>query len=258
MDDQLRDLIAGDDDEEEETRGLGALSGILGALMGGAAPAGSPTQGSGAGMGDLLGMLGGASAQPEQSSPQQGGGMGDLLGMLGGGQAQQPQSAPQGGGLGDLLGMLGGASTQQQQPPAQSSGLMGGLLGSLLGGEAQAGATSNPLTSGIAKVLSEKLGVSTAVANTIVGFALTLLMQSLQKRAVQRQAPGEGVALAPETLNAPELGDVLKTLGGRTEGAQGLAMRGASQLAAQAGIDQDTAERGLAEAFRLLAGQQGT
>jgi hypothetical protein len=95
------------------------------------------------------------------------------------------------------------------------------------------------------------------VANTIVGFALTLLLQSLQKRTVQRQAPGEGMALSADTLAAPELGDVLKTLGGRSEGAQTLATRGASQLAAQAGIDQDTAERGLSEAFQLLAGQFG-
>ncbi|MFO7696443.1 MAG: hypothetical protein R6X16_04715 [Anaerolineae bacterium] len=239
MDDLLKDLIAGDDDEEDETRGLGALSGLLGTLMGGA-------------------------AAPAATASQPAGGMGDLLGMLGGAGATEQPSAPQTGGadIGGLLGMLGGNSPQQQQPqPAQSSGLMGGalgsVLGSLLGGGTQSNAASNPLTSGIARALAEKLGVSTAVANTIVGFALTLLLQSLQKRTVQRQAPGEGVALSADTLAAPELGDVLKTLGGRSEGAQTLATRGASQLAAQAGIDQDTAERGLSEAVQLLAGQFG-
>lgn len=258
MDDLLKNLIAGDDDEELELRGLGSLSGLLGSLMGGAAPAAPPQTGTSQGLGDLLGMMGEGGEQPEQPAPQTGGGLGDLLGMLGGAGAQPQQPAPQtGGGLGDLMGMLGGAGAAQ---PAQSGNLLGGLLGGVLGGGSQTGitASSNPLVGGIASVRSQKLGISESVAGMIVGAAITLLLQSLQKRAVARQAPGEGIALPAEAMEAPELGDVLKTLGGSGTSASRLATnRATAQIAEQAGIDQETAEQGLQEAFRLLSGQFG-
>lgn len=258
MDDLLKNLIAGDDDEEEELRGLGSLSGLLGSLMGGAAPAAPAQTGTSQGVGDLLGMLGGGTTQPQEPAPQTGGGLGDLLGMLGGVGAQPQQSTPQtGGGLGDLLGMLGGAGAAQ---PAQSGNLFGGLLGGMLGGGSQTGitASSNPLVSGIAGVLSQKLGVSESVASMIVGAAIALLLQSLQKRTVARQAPGEGIALPAEAMEAPELGDILKTLGGSETPASRLATnRATAQIAEQAGIDQQTAEQGLQEAFKLLSGQFG-
>jgi len=230
MDDLLKDLIAGDDNEEDEARGLGALSGVLGSLLAGAG--GAP-----------------AEAQPAQGA---GPGAADLMSLLGGQSAATPQAPAQGGGLGDLLGMLTGASAQQPAPAAQSSGLLGSLLG---GGAGQAQAASPP-TSGIASALAQKLGVSEAIASTIITFAVSMLLQSLQKRMVQRQAPGEGIAISRETAEAPDLGDVLKTLGSRGEmAAAPVPAQASARLAAQAGIDPATAERGLAEALRLLAGE---
>jgi len=133
-----------------------------------------------------------------------------------------------------------------------------GLLGNMLGG-GQSGitASSNPLVGGIASTLAQKLGISESVAGMIVGAAVSLLLQSLQKRTVARQAPGEGIALPPEALEAPELGDILKTLGGGTSGSRLATSRTTAQIAEQAGIDEETAEQGLQEAFRLLAGQFG-
>jgi hypothetical protein len=289
MDDILRGLIAGDPDEEDASRGLGSLSGLLGTLLGGAS-AGPTVQTAPSDMGDLLGMLGGNAPQPQDNTPQPGAGvneligmlnsggqqppqapqtqqtpaqeapsgMGGVLGMLGGSQAQPQQAPSQGAGLADLLGMLGGA---QAAPQASSgSGLMGDLLGSLLGGGTQSAPsmTSNPLTSSIASALAGKLGISQTVANMIVGAAITLVLQSLQKRTVARAAPGEGLALSQDALDAPELGDVLKTLGGQSAGPQSIATRRATaQLAAQAGIDEETAQRGLAEAFQMLANPAG-
>jgi hypothetical protein len=204
-------------------------------------------------------MLNSGGQQTPQAPPQETpSGVSDLLGMLGGSNAQPQQAPSQGAGLSDLPGMLGGAPASPQA--SSSSGLMGGLLGSLLGGGtlSASGMTSNPLTSGIANALAGKLGISPSVANMIVGAAITLVLQSLQKRTVARQAPGEGFALSEDAMDAPELGDVLKTLGGRSAGPQSIATRRATaQLAAQAGIDEETAQRFLAEAFHMLANQTG-
>ena len=186
--------------------------------------------------------------------------------MLGGAGAPSTESAPQtgGGGLGDLLGILGGAGAAQAPQSTGGSGLLGGPLGGLLGGASTQQASPFPggsaLTSGLASALADKLGVSPVVASTIISFALTLLMQSLQKRTVQRQAPGEGTALPAEALAAPELGDLLKTLGGRSPAAAArLVPSGAAEsLAAQTGMDVDTAEQSLTEAFKLLGGQFGS
>ena len=257
MDELLQGLIAGDADEDDEAAGLGALSGILGSLGGGAIDqsGGMPSQAaapSGGGMGLLGALLGGGGAQSQTPAPSAGG-MGLLGALMGGGVAQSQTPAPSAGGMG-LLGALTGG------------GGLGGLLGGLLGGGAQTQQAAPSLPAGgaqggIANALAEKLGVSPAVAAMIVSFAMALLLQALQKRAAER----EGVSQqAEETATvglaeAPDLSDLLKGLGGRGQlGPEQLKAFGATtQFAEQAGIDVDVASQGVAEAFRMLGDQFG-
>ncbi|MGI6368933.1 MAG: hypothetical protein ACOX2L_11370 [Anaerolineae bacterium] len=266
MDELLKNLMNDDDGDDEETqRGLGTLGGLLGSLLGGAggqmmAPTGSAAEPE---AGSLASLLGGSSTQPAAPSaqPDSSGGLADLLGMLGGGAAGAQPSAPVqqqapslgGGGLGALLGMMGGAGGSAAQAP-QAGGLLGMLLGGLLG----SGMSSNPMLGGISSAIAKKLGVSETVANMIVIAAVGLLLQSLQKRAASRQEPGQGLALDSESLDAPELGDMLRTLGGSDTAASRIATGNATRhLVEQAGIEPQVAEEGLQEAFRLLAGQLG-
>jgi hypothetical protein len=124
--------------------GQGGLGGILGQMMGGAAPQ-QANAAPGGGLGDLLGgMFGGA--QGQQQNPA--GPLGDLLGQMMGGA--KPQAGAPGGGLGDLLGgMLGGAQGQAQNP---AGGGLGDLLGQMMGGAAgQPG--SNPMIDMFGKML---------------------------------------------------------------------------------------------------------
>ena len=174
--------------------------------------------------------------------------MADLLGALGGAGGGS-QASPSAGGLGLLGGMLGGG------------GGLGGILAGLMGGGAQSaqgmpGQNASPAMGGIADALAKKLGVSPAVAAMMVSAATAILMQALQKRTAERQG------LAPSadaTTGGPDLSDLLKGLGGRGQfnADQFRSVDATAQLAAQAGIDQETASEGVAEALRLLGGQFG-
>lgn len=181
--------------------------------------------------------------------------VGSLLGgQTGGGQSQ---ASGQGDLMGGLLGaMLGGqtgsAQSQQVQPQAD---LVGGLLGSLLGGQTTSAgnATSqqtggNPLaglvTSGqnpmlnsliqpVVNQISEKLGISPAVAMTVVTFAVQYMLSN----------HGNKVARGEDLSGVIQQHTDHKYL--RTAGL-------GKELAAQTGLKPRVAETALSQAFLLL------
>lgn len=223
------------------------LGSLLGGLMGGAtdAPSGGAAPSSGNDFADLLGSLsqpGSGSGQPapaggtdldallgglmggEGDTPAAGGGMGDLLGSLmgGGGSAG-------GGGMGALLGgLLGGGG-------AAGGGGMGALLGGLLGGGQPDtfGGGGGGMMLPFAETLSEKLGISPQVANSLIGAALGLLMSSLFK---QRQGDRSAEGLSMNSLMDP---DFLRQSGV------------VSQVSQETGMSEDEAIRGLQQAIGL-------
>ena len=122
-----------------------ALS-LVQALLGGTAgtqsdqgpQAGSGAAGSGDMMSGLMGALLGGASGAQGSQPSQGDAMGDLMGALLGGtsgtQSTQPTQAASGDMMGDLMGaLMGGAAGGSPSQAAQGSQGEGGLnLGTLL------------------------------------------------------------------------------------------------------------------------------
>jgi hypothetical protein len=153
-------------------QGGDVLSSLLGGLLGGGGGAQSAQQGAG----DQGSLMGGSGAQGAQ-----GGGV--LGGLLGGGGAQSAQQ-----GAGDLGSLMGGGGAQG----AQGGDVLGSLLGGLLGGSVQggqqtptasAGISSHPFLAPIVDGLAQKLGLPPAIAEVVVSFALTQLLNSLMSRA---------------------------------------------------------------------------
>jgi hypothetical protein len=229
MDDELRNLIAGDPDEQDEAEGLTATRGILD---------------------NLMGVLSG----PTHGQPSQGTGSQTETGVLTDGGSHTASM-----GLGDLLGMWEGAQNDPSSQSASGSGVLGTLLGALTGGgQATPGLQSAggiPGTSGIARALAERLGVSEGVANTMVSAAVGLVVSAVGRRASQRRAPEtRGAPAAPDGV---DLSDVLKTLGGR-QGLDGQRLDRSGlpgRVAERAGVDAGTARRGIDEALRLLGNE---
>ena len=206
QDDPLSDLMKG---KKQEGRG------------------GQPSEADRDGLGDLLGgMIGG--------SPQSGGDAPDLGGLLGGMLGGAP-TASGGGGSPDMAGLLGGLLGGSGGTQA---GGMSGLLGGLLGGGS--GQSSNPLVGPIADMLAEKLGLSPAVASTLVSAAIPLLMGALTKGA-GRQAGGRSGQVDLDEMDLTGLVE--------EEMQQQDTVR---QVAAETGLSDEEADQALRETLQML------
>jgi hypothetical protein len=199
-------------------------------------------------------LMSGASqggAQPTGGQSQAGGGvLGDVLGSLMGGQpsGNQPASQSSGNPLSGMLGsLLGGGQTGASQPASQSSGsdLVSSLLGSFMGG-GQTGSNpvmnlvnsgSNPMVNSlvqpVANTIAQKLGISPAIAMTVVTFAIHYMLQN------------HGTKLA----KGEDLSGVLQ----QHTNQKFLQSSGVSkQLAQQTGMKPKAAANALSEVFKLL------
>jgi len=233
-------------------QGADALGSLLGGLMGGGG-----AQGAQQGAGDLSGLMGGGGAQGAQ-----GGGV--LGGLLGGSGAQSAQQ-----GAGDLGGLMGGGGAQG----AQGGDVLGSLLGGLLGGGVQggqqtptasAGISSHPFLAPIVNGLAKKLGLPPAIAEVVVSFALTQLLNSLMNRASTGGATGmqsfAGSQRAGEGAGDLQMEDISQRFqSGLAIDTKYLRSAGLSQqLADQTGLDQKTAAASLEQAFQLLGSAPGS
>jgi hypothetical protein len=235
------------------------LSALLSGLMGGGGA--QSTQG-----GDVLGsLLGGLMGGGETQGAQGGDVLGSLLGgLMGGGGAQGAQQ-----GAGDLGGLMGGGGAQG----AQGGDVLGSLLGGLLGGGVQggqqtptasAGISSHPFLAPIVNGLAKKLGLPPAIAEVVVSFALTQLLNSLMNRASTGGATGmqsfAGSQRAGEVAGDLQMEDISQRFqSGLAIDTQYLRSAGLSQqLADQTGLDQKTAAASLEQAFQLLGSAPGS
>ena len=160
-----------------------------------------------------------------------------LLGsLMGGGSGEQA------GGMGGLMqallgGGLGGGTGAQ-------GGGMESILGALLGGSGSSSQANNPLVAPIADALADKLGLPPEIAQTVVGFALSKLLSGLLGGSSGSGARGGG-------LESNELVTQMRSGEGVDPGY--LSSTGMTQeLVDQTGMDPETAERSLQEAFSML------
>lgn len=254
MDDLLKAILGGaagqGSTSGREQDPLSQLSGGGSAQRPGSAPSG------GASLQDLLGAIlgGGAASSGATQAPQQSGAsMQDLIGAIlgGGGQQTAPQQTQsQQNPLGDLIGgILGGGAPQgaaQQQSP------LGGILDAILGGgSGGSSGISNAFLAPIANALADRLGLSRAMAQAIVAFAVSKLLPSLLGGAQQASS---GAVQQQGGLNLDQL---LGTMGkSKSTTARYLRKSGmADELAQYVGVDQDTAVQSLQQVFGML-GQQ--
>jgi len=115
---------------------------------------------------------------------------------------------------------------------------MADILGGILGGNS-ARTQSNPLVAPIANMLSEKLGISPAIAGIIINYALSALLSRGKKQPGQA---GRG-----QQDQGFDLDDLLE---GDFAWSSGMAQ----QLSSQTGMSEDDAAYGLQEAMMLLNG----
>jgi hypothetical protein len=237
--------------EAQGAQGGDVLSSLLGGLLGGGGAQ------SAQGAGDLGSLVGGGGAQGAQ-----GGGV--LDGLLGGGGAQSAQ------GAGDLGSLMEGGGAQG----AQGGDVLGSLLGGLLGGgvpqggqqmpTAQAGISSHPFLAPIVNGLAQKLGLPPAIAEVVVSFALTQLLNSLMNRASTGGAQGMQSFASPQRAGEGagdlQMEDISQRFqSGQAIDAKYLRSAGLSQqLADQTGLDHKTAAASLEQAFQLLGGALGS
>jgi hypothetical protein len=149
---------------------------------------------------------------------------------------------------GDLLsGLLGGGGPQ-------GAGGMEDILGALMGGAGGADMGQNAFLAPIAEGIAEKLGLPPQIAQLIVTFVIGKLLSG---QAGGGRVPARGAGLASE--EGLDLDDLLGRMGsGQGLDSDFLQSSGlADELAEQAGLDPDTATRGLQEAFEMLGGQLG-
>ena len=264
-------LNAAGSQSDSSQSGGDPLSALLGGLMGGG---GAQSAQGGDVLGSLLGgLMGGGDAPSAQQSAgylgslmggggaqgAQGGGV--LGGLLGGGGAQSAQQ-----GAGDLGSLMGGGG-------AQGGDVLGSLLGGLLGGgvpqggqqmpTAQAGISNHPFLAPIVNGLAQKLGLPPAIAEVVVSFALTQLLNSLMNRASAGGAPGMQSFASPQRAGEGagdlQMEDISQRFqSGLAIDTKYLRSAGLSQqLADQTGLDQKTAAASLEQAFQLLGGGLG-
>jgi hypothetical protein len=265
---------------------MGLLDGILGAVLAGGQQSSAPAQRqsapqSGSAADPLDGLLGailGGNPSVQQRAQQQGVSIDDILASIagGGGQTAAPQlpSAPQSqGGMGDILGSIlggamGGQPQQQQMPSAGQGGLgpLGSILGAVIGGGAAGGGdlksigisvAANAFLAPIVNKIAAKLGLPPSVAQAIVAFAVQKLVLGA---AQQRAQPSAGSAVQPQAGTAPNINDILQSLGqGQRVDRRTIKQLGlADELAANTDIDPSTAARGLQAVFDEFSGPMTT
>lgn len=196
----------------------GGLGELLGGLMGGASPAGMPTQGAGDNpLGALLGgMLGGAS---QGGTPDQAAGSDPLGAFLGG----QQGSGPAGG----------------MPPPSASGDPMNAVLG-MLGGGAQGGTSGtgalgeNSFLAPIVDAIASKVGIPPQLAQAIVSFALLQLMG------------GKGAGLGEMLGGTGKVSQSYLHESGMVD-----------ELAQQTGMDPKTAANSLQQVLQAFSTQMG-
>jgi len=235
---------------------------LLSTLMNAAGSQSGSSQSGGDPLSALLGgLMGGGGAQGAQGADV----LGSLLGgLMGGGGAAGTQ------GAGDLGGLMGDSGAQG----AQGGNVLGSLLGGLLGGgvpqggqqkpAAPAGISSHSFLAPIVNGLAQKLGLPPAIAEVVVSFALTQLLNSLMSRASTGGTPGmqslAGSQRAFEGAGDLQMEDIAQRFqSGQAIDAQYLRSAGLSQqLADQTGLDPETAAGSLEQVFDMLAGAMGT
>lgn len=162
----------------------------------------------------------------------------------------------------DILGsMLGGKSGQA------SEGMMGDLIGSLMGGGVQnSGGVSNLLemvmggggnkeSNQLVQVLVNNLGLSPAVAQMIVSYFTTKVVSSLAQLVAGRTGSAfESGQDQSGNSKILDLDFLLDSMGDAQKFSTNLNATGMpEELAQHAGIDQDTAFRGLRELIKTVA-----
>ena len=185
----------------------------------------------------------------------------DLLrGILGGGAAAQAgRGQPSGTGLPDLLGgILGGGQG------ADGFGL-DDILGGILGGGG-ANITANPFLAPIVQGLADKLGLSPAIAQTVVGFAISKLLPALlgaagaqASGAPPRRTTKRRRGKTPAPADSLDLDHLLEQMGSG-EALQPAYLRSTGmveELTQQTGLEEDVALQSLQQVFGLFGAQMG-
>lgn len=245
MEDLLKAILAGAGGQMSSQAPQGRsqqdpLADILGAILGGTQPPGGAQQGAG----DLQDILGG---------------------ILGGG-TQQPRGAQQGAGdLQDILeGILGGGA-QQAGRAQQGTGGIGDILGGILGGGSSM--SSNTFLGPIVENLAKQLGLPPAIAQMVVSFVLSKILGSAASRATtpsQITRPSQALPsqrpAQPQAQQGLDLDDLLEQMSaGQALDTGYLSRTGMTQeLAAQTGMDTETAAMSLQQALQMLGGALGT
>ena len=185
--------------------------------------------------------------------------------VLSGAQAQQgrKQQPAQTDIMSEIIkGVLGGGAAQQARPAAGQpdlggmADLLGGILGAVGGGTTRGGGVggrgsggtmgaNNPIVGMVANLLAERLGISPAMARTVVSFALALLMGKATQGKVRG---GAGSQKSGGALPGGQEFDLDDLLEGDYAWESGLA----SRLASQTGTSEDEAAYQLQEAVLML------
>jgi len=206
--------------------------------------------------------------------------MEDLLkGILGGAGSRSTGSRQAADPLSDLLkGILGGASPAGRAGQERSIADLPDLLGGILGGGKQDGfglddilgaimgtggssLGSNAFLAPIAQALAEKLGLSPAMAQAVVAFAVSKLLPALLGGAGAAMAGGRtGVSPArPSAAGAQELDldHLLERMGSGQELEPSVLQSTGmvDELRQQTGMDSGAALQSLQQVFALFGAQ---
>ena len=165
--------------------------------------------------------------------------------LLEGAQTQPSAGSKPGAGQNDILTDLLQGVLQGQKPPSHAqepdnmmgiADLLGGIFG--MSGSGGGAGQANPFVAPIANALAEKLGISPAIAHTIINFALAALL-ARGKRQSGQMAPGQ-----QQTFDLDDL------LEGDFAWDSGMAQR----IAVETGLTEDDAAYSLQEAMMMLSG----
>jgi hypothetical protein len=205
--------------------------------------------------------------------------MEDLLkSILGGADSRSTATRQAADPLSDLLkGILGGASPQGRASPQDGAGGLADLLGGILGGGKQdgfglddilgaimgsggSGLGANAFLAPIAQTLAEKLGLSPALAQAVVAFAMSKLLPALLGGA-GGAVPGQQAGVSPTRPSAAgeglDLDHLLERMGSGQELAPSFLQSTGmvDELRQQTGLDSDMALQSLQQVFGLFGAQ---
>jgi hypothetical protein len=206
--------------------------------------------------------------------------MEDLLkSILGGADSRSTGSRQTTDPLSDLLkSILGGASSTGRASPQGSAGELPDLLGGILGGGTQEGFGLDDILAGImgtggsrvganaflapiAQALAEKLGLSPALAQAVVAFAVSKLLPALLG-GVGGVVPGGQAGVSPARPSASgaqglDLDHLLERMGSGQELEPSLLQSTGmvDELRQQTGMDSDVALHSLQQVFALFGAQ---